>query len=219
MTLTTQTAALDSLPIFPLPDVVLLPGAVLPLNVFEPRYRDMTRDALAGERLLGMARLLPGYQQDYAGRPPVHDIVGLGRIVTTNETDDGRYHLLLRGIARVRIVEELPPDHSYRRVRAEILDSERSTRPQTLTSGGEQLIAMSDRLADAVDGASGLRNIVREAETPGACADLISAALLADPEERQRLLEMLDPADRVDRVIELLARATAELGGESDLLN
>ncbi len=219
MTVTTRPAGLDSLPIFPLPDVVLLPGAVLPLHVFEPRYRDMTRDALAGERLLGMARLRPGYQQDYAGRPPVHDIVGLGRIVTANESEDGRYHMLLRGIARVRIVEELPPDHSYRLVRAELLDSERSARPQMLTIGGEQLIALSDRLAEAVEGAAGLRDIVREAETPGACADLISAALLADPEERQRLLEMLDPADRVNRVIELLARATAELGGKSDLLN
>ncbi len=192
MTTGVRPAALEALPIFPLPDVVLLPGAVLPLNVFEPRYRDMTRDALAGERLLGMARLRPGHAGDYDARPPVYDIVGLGRIITANKTGDGRYQMLLRGVARVRIVEELPPDQSYRLVRAVLLDSEQSSRPQLLNIGGEQLIALCDRLADSVEGAAGLRDIVREAATPGACADLISAALLADPEERQRLLEMLE---------------------------
>jgi Lon protease-like protein len=66
-------AALASLPIFPLPNAVLLPGGLLPLHVFEKRYREMTRDCLAGHQLMGVARLRPGFESSYYGRPPVYE--------------------------------------------------------------------------------------------------------------------------------------------------
>src|SRR5215470_7185187 len=99
-------SALAALPIFPLPNCVLLPGGLLPLHVFEPRYRELTRDCLAGQRLMAVARLQPGHEAAYFGRPPVHDLAGLGRIICSDELADGRFHILLRGIGRVRIVEE-----------------------------------------------------------------------------------------------------------------
>ena len=72
--------ALTSLPIFPLANCVLLPGGLLPLQVFEPRYRDLTRDCLAGHQLMGVARLRPGYETSYYGRPPVYETCGVGKI-------------------------------------------------------------------------------------------------------------------------------------------
>ena len=71
--------ALAALPIFPLPNCVLLPGGLLPLHVFEPRYRELTRDCLSGTQLMAIARLRPGYEQTYYGRPPVYERCGVGR--------------------------------------------------------------------------------------------------------------------------------------------
>ena len=69
---TFDPGALTELPIFPLPNCVLLPGGLLPLHVFEPRYRELTRDCLATHHLMGVARLRPGYEQTYYGNPPVY---------------------------------------------------------------------------------------------------------------------------------------------------
>ena len=66
-----RALALEEVPVFPLPNVVLLPGALLPLHVFEPRYREMTRDVVAGRRRMAVARLQPGFEADYHGRPPM----------------------------------------------------------------------------------------------------------------------------------------------------
>ena len=75
----------SSLPIFPLPNCVLLPGGLLPLHVFEPRYRELTRDCLAGHQLMAVARLRPGYETTYYGRPPVYERCGVGRIICSEE--------------------------------------------------------------------------------------------------------------------------------------
>lgn len=208
-------AALDDLPIFPLDDVVLLPGALLPLHIFEDRYREMTRDALEGHQLLCMTRIA-----DDSEPPDVHTVAGIGRIIAARETDDGRYYLLLRGVARVRIEEELPASRSYRRVRAVVLDGDATARPMVLTATETQLVSLCDRLAEAIGDDDGkLRELVRDAESPGERADLVCSALVSDPDERQRMLETLDPADRLDRMIELLARATSEMGNTPEMLN
>src|SRR5215212_2636980 len=98
-----DSQALSALPIFPLPNCVLLPGGLLPLHVFEPRYRELTRDCLAGSQLMAVARLRPGYESTYYGRPPVYERCGVGRIICSEELPDGRFALLLRGVARVEI--------------------------------------------------------------------------------------------------------------------
>src|SRR5579884_3720517 len=96
--------------LFPLPNLVLFPYAVQPLHVFEPRYRQMTRDALAGDRLIAVVLLQPGWDVDYEGRPPVHPVACVGRVLAENKLEDGRYNLLLRGLRRVRILDELASD-------------------------------------------------------------------------------------------------------------
>ena len=102
-------------PLFPLPNVVLFPHAVLPLHIFEPRYRQMVADALAGERLIAMSLLAPGWEaSDDNASPLIHPVVGLGRIVAHERLDDGRYMLVLRGVARAHVVREVAVDRPYR---------------------------------------------------------------------------------------------------------
>jgi uncharacterized protein len=102
------------LPIFPLTGALLLPRGRLPLNIFEPRYLAMTRDALAGERLIGMVQ--PSDPRIAGDNPPVYPTGCAGRITSFSETDDGRFLITLTGISRFRIREELPLLEGYRRV-------------------------------------------------------------------------------------------------------
>ncbi len=108
-------ALCETLPIFPLPGVLLLPRGQLPLNIFEPRYLAMTRDALAGDRLIGMVQPSDRHQP-LSGSPPVYPTGCAGRITSFSETEDGRFLITLTGLCRFRIGEELPPASGYRRV-------------------------------------------------------------------------------------------------------
>ena len=99
----------SSLPIFPLPTVVLFPNVFLPLHIFEPRYRQMTADALAGDRLIGMVLLRPGHAADYEGRPPVYGVGCTGLITHAEKLDDGRFNLVLRGLDKFTILGEEDP--------------------------------------------------------------------------------------------------------------
>src|SRR5438046_8763676 len=104
----------DTLPIFPLTGVLLLPRGRLPLNIVEPRYPAMTRDALAGERLIGMVQ--PSDPSTSGRNPPVYPTGCAGRITSFSETEDGRFLITLTGTSRFRIREELPLLEGYRRV-------------------------------------------------------------------------------------------------------
>jgi Lon protease-like protein len=213
-------SALAALPIFPLPDVVLFPGALLPLHVFEPRYRELTADVLAGSKIMAVSRLRPGYEQDYRGRPPVFDTIGAGYVIAHEQLDDGRYNILLRGVARVRVDEELPAERAYRQVRGHVLLDTRSRRPDVLEDRQQQLIAMCDRLSLAMkEGGAQLRELARAAPSPGGCADVLSAALVLDPDARQTLLETTDPADRLETVTEHVAMLLTRMASPGDLSN
>src|SRR5262249_56090796 len=95
-------------PIFPLPDVTFFPHTLLPLHVFEARYRAMVIDALERDRRLVVVRLRPGYEATYAGKPPVYPVAGLGEIVSCGRLATGRYNLLLRREGPVRLGQERP---------------------------------------------------------------------------------------------------------------
>jgi uncharacterized protein len=112
------------IPLFPLPGVVLLPGTVLPLHIFEPRYRAMVADALEGNRTIGMAMLKPGWESAEAGPPPaVHEVGGAGEIIESEQLEDGRYNILLEGRFRYRILKEEPETAPYRTARVEEIAS------------------------------------------------------------------------------------------------
>ena len=96
--------SLDALPLFPLPQVVLFPEAVLPLHVFEPRYRTMLRDCLARHGALAVVQIVPG--EDEHGRPRIAEVSGAGVIVEHQPLPDGRANIVVLGQARVRLEEQ-----------------------------------------------------------------------------------------------------------------
>jgi Lon protease-like protein len=203
--------ALSTLPIFPLPNCVLLPGGLLPLHVFEPRYRELTRDCLAGHHLMGVARLRPGYETSYYGRPPVYERCGVGKIICSEELPDGRFALLLRGVARVEIARELSGDRTYRCVEAQLL-ADATCDDADARSHHSKLISLCDRLAEVIEqGGSQLRELVRAFESPGACADAVAAALIMDADARQELLEACDPMVRLQRTLGHVSHLLCEL--------
>ena len=106
-----------SLPVFPLQGALLLPGTRLPLNIFEPRYLAMIDDALAGHRTVGMIQPKVPEQTVASDHPPLHGIGCAGRIVSFEETGDGRYLIGLRGLCRFDVAEELALHNGYRRAR------------------------------------------------------------------------------------------------------
>src|SRR4051812_11448112 len=109
-----------TIPIFPLPNVVLFPNVFLPLHIFEPRYRAMVADALKGDRMIGMTLLRPGFEADYDGRPAVYETGCAGLITHSEPLADGRYDIVLRGLEKFRIVEE-DTSRPYRLARVEAL--------------------------------------------------------------------------------------------------
>ena len=188
------------LPIFPLPGVQLFPHALLPLHVFEPRYRDMVRDAMGGERLIAIASFEPGYEANYHGRPAVRPMIGVGAVVGHEPLGEGRANIVLRGLTRARIERELPPDESYRLVDASTVGDLVSDELDA-AAARDMLVLLADQLALKLpSGGETLRELARSQPELGALVDVLSAALVTDPDDRQMLLETIDVAARVDRV-------------------
>jgi Lon protease-like protein len=202
-------------PLFPLPNAQLFPHALLPLHVFEPRYRELVRDCMAGDRMMAVALLEPGYEAAYEGRPPVRPVCGVGRIIAHEPLPDGRSNILLRGEYRARILDERAPDRAYRIGRLATLAD---VVPASGAEGTQAtLLALSDQLSLRLpSGGETLRNLSRSVTGPGALADVLAAALVTDPEERQRMLETLDVIERAHLIIDhvglLLARLADHQG-------
>jgi Lon protease-like protein len=199
-------------PIFPLPDVTFFPHTLLPLHVFEARYRAMVMDALARDRRLCVVKLRPGYEATYAGKPPVHAVAGVGEIVSWERLANGRYNILLRGDARVRIDRELPTDTLYRVVAATVLPdgaprADVGASLARIRAACASLLGALERPADLLDTA------LAEGQPSGVVADRIAAAVIPDPALRQDLLETLDVDARAERVAVAVEALVRELKG------
>src|SRR6188508_2050971 len=113
----------QEIPIFPLPNVVLFPSALLPLHIFEPRYRAMVTDVLDGERLIGMVMLRPGWEPRYEQTPDVYPVGCAGFITHADRLPDGRYNIMLRGLEKFRIASERLAREGEERYRIARVDS------------------------------------------------------------------------------------------------
>jgi Lon protease-like protein len=193
--------ALARLPMFPLQGVVLFPHALLPLHVFEERYKQMARDLLSSHRHLAVALLVSPDDAMAPGTPAVHPVMGVGDVVMAHELPDGRFNLVVRGRARVRLVEELVSDEPYRLISARVLSDLPVSNPDDLIDADQTLRALVGRLADNIpDGGELLRQVVASQSTPEELVDVLAAALILDSRKRQRLLEMRDLLRRLETV-------------------
>jgi len=177
----------EELPIFPLPNAVLFPGATLPLYVFEPRYRQMVEDVLRHGRWIAVALLRPGYEADYEGSPEFHEIGGAGFLVRSNRLEDGRYEIVLEGRARVQLAE-IPSARLYRMARAVPCPEDV---PWIESREG------ADHLCGLLELAASLRLIKKDEALRGVPADAtrriaflnqLATSVMADPNDRQQML-------------------------------
>lgn len=178
------------LPLFPLPNVLLYPGAVLPLHVFEPRFVQLVEDLRASDDdRLALALLKPGWKDSYFDAPPIHAVGGVGRLTSVQRAQDGRYNVLVEGIGRARLAEE-PSKRLYRTVTAEMLPEP----PADDEALKEQLrTALSDWSEDTVQ-AHPQRGV-------SYLADVLLLTLGVPIDEKQRIFEILDPAARARAVL------------------
>lgn len=193
----------STIPLFPLPNVVLFPSVFLPLHIFEARYRQMVRDALAGDRMIGMVLLKPGFEADYEGRPAIYEVGCAGLITHAERLPDGRFNIILRGIDKLRVVGEEEPssDVLYRRALITPLeDGVTANEGAALQNERRKLEAL---LVPILEGQA------VDTHLPPAMADedLVNALaqyLDFEPLEKQALLERVGAIVRCRSMIELL---------------
>jgi Lon protease-like protein len=187
-----------TIPIFPLPNVVLFPGVFLPLHIFEPRYRAMVGEAIKGDRMIGMTLLKPGWEGDYDRRPAIYPVGCAGLISHVDKLADGRYNIVLQGIEKFRIVRE-ERDGDYRR--AEVLALPETMHEEAKDHLRKERAKLEALLLPSKPGS--------DASFPSSLPDedlvnALSQYLELLPVERQALLERENPLDRCRSLIELM---------------
>jgi Lon protease-like protein len=197
-----------AVPLFPLPNVVLFPRAVLPLHVFEERYKVMTADALRGDRQVAMGLLRPGWERDYHHKPAIEPVVCIGTILTHEKLPDGKYNFLLQGHTRARVVREVGGGGGgkpYRMAALEPIAETGATNDDDLRAERQRLAAMFERgrLA-SLPTATQFREILAGPLPTSDVADLVAFNLLDDVLLKQSLLADGDVRGRIERTIQAL---------------
>ncbi len=206
-------------PVFPLSGALLLPRSHLPLNIFEPRYLQMIDDALAGDRVIGMVQPRFDAEADDDDMPPLCEVGALGRLVSFQETGDGRYLVQLAGITRVRILEEVRGGTPYRRCR---ISADRFAADLANGDGDggvdrEALIRAFQSYLDANDLEADWKS-VRSASNE-ALVNTLAMMSPYGPAEKQALLEAPDLKARAATLVAITEMELGRQGGEKPVLN
>ncbi len=196
----------EVIPLFPLPNVVLFPRLPLPLHVFEPRYRDLVRDAVRGPRLIGLILLREGWQRDYHGAPPIFSEGTVGEIAHLEELPDGRSNIILRGLREFRVLEEPRAGTAYRQARV----AWREPPADGLPAGVRDAIgSLVRRYLDARGRASG--ELFEHPLDDEVFVNFFAQHLDVPPVEKQAMLEAPTLADRARRLRDVLEFRLEEL--------
>jgi len=190
-----------TIPLFPLPNVVLFPNVFLPLHIFEARYRDMVTDALAADRIIGMVLLRPGWENDYEGRPAIYPVGCAGLITHAERLPDGRFNIVLQGMEKFKVLDE-DDSRAYRLARVDSVNEQ----PHNGDDKDEMRLARRRLEALLVPQPKGRGS---DTKVPASMADedLVNALaqyLELEPVEKQALLERDSLLARCRSLIELL---------------
>ncbi len=188
-------------PIFALPSVVFFPRTYLPLHIFEPRYREMVKDCLRGDQMITMALLKEGWEKDYYGNPEIYSLGCIGKMIKTQLLEDGRYNLILYGLAKVQIKEGIF-DRSYRQGWIDVVAQ--GLRAQTLSPDLKRKLLTQlheyGRLIGAEQQMQGFLRVEMDDET---LVNLFSSELNFTPTEKMFLLEADTLTQQCKRLVEL----------------
>jgi Lon protease-like protein len=206
---------IEELPLFPLPAAVLFPGMLLPLHIFELRYRAMTEQVLAGAKQMAVTLLTNG-PCDSAGQPAIAQVAGMGEVIEHQALSDGRYNIVLRGVARVQL-QELAFTGPFRRARAVVLPSHDGA-----VGDGDlaSLVYSATRFAAQLRQRDSQFELeLPDLHDPAATVDACAHQLIIESEERQQILETLHVGTRVRRCMEVLAVQAALLQSHAGVLS
>lgn len=195
--------------LFPLPDFVLFPHVMHPLHIFEPRYREMVREALATDRLIATARLQPGWETEYDARPAVAPVACLGRIVTEHRLDDGRFNILLLGMRRVEIVREISSPSAFRTADVKILHDRvsKSDRDRRRSLRRELLRSFQGALPLGPEAKSTVSTLLQKHVPLGVLVDLIAFTVDLSSEFKQALLAETSVVARAEALLQVIAES------------
>lgn len=209
---------IESLPLFPLSDVVLLPEISVPLTLFEPRYRQLAHDVLEGPKQIGMVTVRPDSLDQMAGDPPTFEIGCLGRVAHSQQQPDGTFQILLLGVGRFRILqeEEREGDRLYRSARVELLVDQAPTDAEALAlleQRRHELLHYLERLVRGLRRTDVKDPAVEAFErlAPTHLINSLTQSLAFQPIERQRLLEADSIIDRFEIMTDLLRFRLADV--------
>ncbi len=188
--------------LFPLPNFVFFPHALQPLHIFETRYREMTADALAGDKLIAMVLLKSDSESPSEHLPAIHSMGCLGRVVADQLLPDGRYNLLLRGLGRIRIVEEIPTAQLYRSVQAKIV-ADRCTSPLEVVMDLRRQLEerILPRFSDSPI-AKQMHELFHSELPLGSLCDVLAFALPIPVDWKQKMLEEINEDIRAGMLLE-----------------
>ena len=201
----------ESLPVFPLQGVLLLPGGRLPLRIFEPRYLNMIDDALAGERMIGMIQ--PADEEAEQGSAAIYQTGCAGRITSFSETDEHHYMITLSGLIRFGVAEELPLLNGYRRVSANFApfatDLEADDGP---VDRGRMMTALAAYFES--NGIEGDWEAIKQTPDERLVTSLAMVCPF-NPAEKQALLEARSLQERAETMIKILQMSIHEQEGDA----
>lgn len=193
-------------PLFPLPDFVLFPQVTQPLHIFEPRYREMISDVLAGDRLIALGTLKPNWDSLYDTKTaPVFTDVCLGRVMLDREMDDGKYIIVIRGLCRARIRAEKLTTTPYRQVELELRFDKYTDAPEIQREN--RRAELLESLVATLPNADGNRETTEAAlrDLPlGVLADLIASSLKIPTETMISLMAQSHVDLRTDLLLDIL---------------
>jgi Lon protease-like protein len=190
--------------LFPLPSVALFPHVLVPLHIFEPRYRAMLRDAIASDQLLTTVLVKPGHEAE-AGAPPLFPVGCLGQIVRCDPLPDGRSNIVLRGICRVRIDVEQQDNRPYRTARVTVLEDHYPVTPQgtaAIRDLGERVLTSLTELLRLAGRTGDAETILAVRDVPaGKLCDIASHCVGFDATVKQALLEEPEVMRRIETLM------------------
>ena len=201
--------------LFPLPGVVLFPQNVLPMHIFEPRYRQMIEDALAGDRLITIVQVPTPTQWLPSGEPVIETIGCLGRIIKHERLSDGRFNFLLVGRRRIKLTREIDGSSLYRSAEGQILEDLATESPDDPRRRElSHLFRMILQREDAVD--SELASLLESNRLNlGQLTDIIAHAIGFPPSLKQSLLAEIKPEKRADGLLKVLKQVVGANPPES----
>lgn len=199
--------------VFPLGGAILLPRAVMPLNIFEPRYLAMVKDAMEGDRMIGIIQPKGDWKTD---RPELFQVGGLGRITQYSETGDGRILIALAGLVRFRVAQELPVTTPYRQVEADYVPYAPDwSEPEPLAPIARASLETTLKAYLEAQDLSADWEAVKSADDEG-LVNTLSVVCPLDSIERQALLEAANLPDRASTLTALMTFAQGAGGQPGD---